>query len=84
MCHIISMPSVNIRELRDTKKLKTWLRAGKTVELRERDRVIARIVPENAPAASGTWPDFEAIAQEILGDRKLSGSALVIRERGRY
>jgi len=78
------MPSVNIRELRDTKKLKTWLRAGKTVELRERDRVIARIVPENAPAASGTWPDFEAIAQEILGDRKLSGSALVIRERGRY
>jgi antitoxin (DNA-binding transcriptional repressor) of toxin-antitoxin stability system len=78
------MPSVNMRQLRDTKKLKTWLRAGKTVELRERDRVIARIVPENAPAASGNWPDFEAIAQGILGDRKLSGSDLVIRERGRY
>jgi len=83
MCHIVSMPSVNIRQLRDTKKLKTWLRAGKTVELRERDRVIARIVPENAPAASD-WPDFEAIAKEILGDRRLSGSDLVIRERGRY
>jgi antitoxin (DNA-binding transcriptional repressor) of toxin-antitoxin stability system len=39
--------------LRDTKKLKTWLRAGKTVELCERDRVIARIVPENAPTATG-------------------------------
>jgi antitoxin (DNA-binding transcriptional repressor) of toxin-antitoxin stability system len=85
MCHIVFMPSVNMRQLRDTKKLKTWLRAGKTVELRERDRVIARIVPENArPAVSGSWPDFEAIAKEILGERRLSGSDLVIRERGRY
>ncbi|MGA6980790.1 MAG: hypothetical protein WCC95_09460 [Candidatus Sulfotelmatobacter sp.] len=79
------MPSVNMRQLRDTKKLKTWLRAGKTVELRERDRVIARIVPENpAPTASGNWPDFEAIAKEIFGDRRLSGSDLVIKERARY
>ncbi len=50
MCHILwhnyLMPSVNIRELRDTKRLKAWLRAGKTVELRERDELIARIVPE--------------------------------------
>ena len=84
MCHIKLMPSVNIRQLRDTKKLKTWLRAGKTVELRERDRVIARIVPENAPAASENWPDFEAIAKEILGGRRLSGSDLVISDRGRY
>jgi antitoxin (DNA-binding transcriptional repressor) of toxin-antitoxin stability system len=85
MCHIVFMPSVNMRQLRDTKKLKTWLRAGKTVELRERDRVIARIVPHHArPAAPGDWPDFEAIAKEILGDRRLSGSDLVIRERGRY
>ena len=84
MCHIIFMPSVNMRQLRDTKKLKTWLRAGKTVELRERDRVIARIVPENAVESHGSWPDFEAIGKEIFGDRKLSGSDLVIRERGRY
>ncbi len=84
MCHITSIPSVNLRQLRDTKKLKTWLRAGKTVELRERERVIAHIVPQNAPAASGNWPDFHAIAMEIFGDRMLSGSDLVIRERGRY
>ena len=30
------MPSVNLRQLRDTKRLKSWLRAGKIVELRER------------------------------------------------
>ena len=40
------MPSVNIRQLRDTRRLKAWLRAGKTVELREREKLIARIVPE--------------------------------------
>ena len=78
------MPSVNMRQLRDTRRLKTWLRAGKTVELKERDRVIARIVPQNAPAAQGNWPDFEALAKEIIGDRVLSGADLVIEERGRY
>ncbi len=77
------MPSVNIRQLRDTRRLKTWLRAGKTVELKERNRVIAHIVPENAPAAQGNWPDFEALAKEIIGNRVLSGSDLLIKERGR-
>ena len=85
MCHIVSMPSVNIRQLRDTKKLKAWLRAGKTVELRERDRVIARIVPEsNQPATPVQWPDFATRAKEILGDRILPGADIVIEERGRY
>lgn len=83
MCHSDTMPSVNIRQLRDTRRLKTWLRAGKTVELRERNRVIAHIVPETAPTARGDWPDFEALAKEIIGDRVLSGSDLLIRERGR-
>jgi antitoxin (DNA-binding transcriptional repressor) of toxin-antitoxin stability system len=76
------MPSVNMRQLRETRRLKAWLRAGKTVELRERDRVIARIVPENAPAAPGNWPDFEARAKEILGDRILPN--LILEDRGRY
>ena len=84
MCHIEHMPSVNIRQLRDTKRLKSWLRAGKTVELRERDRLIARIVPERTPVVQGNWPDFEALAKEIIGDRLLSGADLLIEERGRY
>ena len=41
MCHNVTMPSVNLRQLRDTRRLKAWLRAGNTVELRERERVIA-------------------------------------------
>lgn len=78
------MPSVNIRQLRDTKRLKGWLRAGKTVELRERDKVIARIVPDGQPSQPDDWPDFAAMRKEILGDRVVPGSKLVIKERGRY
>jgi len=46
--------NIDIRQLRDTRKLKAWLRAGKTVELRERDKVIARIVPPTQQEARGS------------------------------
>jgi len=78
------MPSVNIRQLRDTRRLKAWLRAGKIVELRERDQIIARIVPQRQDEKPAKWPDFAARAKEIFGDRILSGADIVIEERGRY
>jgi len=78
------MPSVNMRELRDTRRLKAWLRAGKTVELRERDRVIGRIVPAGSTPRARQWPDFAARQKAIFGDRILPGADLVIQERGRY
>ena len=85
MCHIIFMPSVNMRQLRDTKRLKSWLRAGKTVELRERDRLIARIVPEKEIRRQPVeWPDFAARRKQIFGDRLLSIVDDLINDRGRY
>ena len=84
MCHNISMPSVNLRQLRDTRRLKAWLRAGNTVELRERDRVIARIVPEKAQEKPGKWPDFEARRKKIFGNRVIPIVDDLIRDRGRY
>ena len=78
------MPSVNIRQLRDARRLKAWLRAGRTVELRERDHVIVRIVPYRPVALSRVWPDFSALRREIIGDRVLPGTDLLIEERGRY
>jgi len=78
------MPSMNLRQLRDTRRLKAWLRAGKTVELREREQVIARIVPEGSPPGPSKWPDFAARRKAILGDRVLPGADLLIEERGRY
>ena len=78
------MPSVNIRQLRDTRRLKAWLRAGKTVELRERDRLIARIVPENEERPKPVaWPDFAARQREIFGDRVLNAVDDFLRYRHR-
>ena len=72
------MPSVNLRQLRDTRQLKAWLKAGKTVELRERDRVLGRIVPEETEKKPVEWPDFEARARAIFGDRVLNALLRVI------
>ena len=84
MCHIEDMHSLNIRQLRDTRRLKSWLRQGNTVELRERDKVIAHIVPEKNEEKPVQWPDFAARAKKIFGDRALPGADIVIEERGRY
>jgi len=78
------MSSLNLRQLRDTRLLKSWLRAGKTVELRERNQVIARIVPEPTVSGPPAMPDFAARRKKIFGNRILPGADLVISERGRY
>lgn len=76
------MPSVNLRQLRDTRQLKAWLRAGETVELRERDRVLAKIVPERPDTKPKEWPDFAARLKEMWGDRVFDNQAILdeIRE----
>jgi antitoxin (DNA-binding transcriptional repressor) of toxin-antitoxin stability system len=75
------MHSVNLRQLRDTRQLKAWLKAGETVELRERDKVLGRIVPDSTPEPSAAWPDFAARRKAIFGDRILPGADLLIEER---
>lgn len=68
------MPSINLRQLRDTRQLKAWLAAGQTVELRERNRVLGLVTPPpaNQPKQPAEWPDFEARAKAIFGDRVTS------------
>lgn len=76
---------MNIRQLRDTKRLKAWLRAGQTVELRERDHVIAHIVPAGGRRKRVKWPDFAALRKEIFGDRVLPTNIVIEeREKSRY
>ncbi len=84
MCHIILMPSVNMRQLRDTRRLKAWLRAGKTVELRDRDKPIARIVPEKQEEKPVKYPDFAARRKKIFGDRVFTIVDDLIKDRGRF
>ena len=83
---VVPKLSINLRQLRDTKRVKELLRAGKTVELRERDRVIGRIVPQDPPSKQVEWPDFGARAKKILRGRRVPGADLLIeeREKSRY
>jgi len=78
------MPITNMRGLRDTRQIKAWLRAGELIEIRDRNEVIGRILPEKKKGNSKDWPDFEARAKKLFGNRILPGADLVIEERGRY
>jgi antitoxin (DNA-binding transcriptional repressor) of toxin-antitoxin stability system len=82
--HFVSqcvMQSVNLRQLRDTRQLKEWLAAGETVELRERDRVLAKIVPERPDDRPREWPDFEARLKEMWGDRVFPAVDTLLEDR---
>lgn len=78
------MPAVNMRQLRDTRRLKAMLRAGKTVDLRERNHVIARIIPQSASRKRVALPDFGALRKATFGKRVFPGADLLIEQRGRF
>jgi hypothetical protein len=75
---------MNMRELRDTRKLKALLRAGKSVELRDRNLVIGHIVPESHSKEPKEWPDFEGQMKEIFGDRVLTAVDDFLEDRHRW
>jgi antitoxin (DNA-binding transcriptional repressor) of toxin-antitoxin stability system len=75
------MPSVNLRQLRDTRQLLIWLEAGEVVELRKRNLVVARIVPESPRIGSVKMPDFAARRRAIFGNRVLTPVADLIADR---
>ncbi|UWZ86617.1 hypothetical protein [Occallatibacter riparius] len=80
------MPSIDLRQLRDTRKLKRWLRAGQTVEVRERNEVIGDLIPRPPSAAPTRLPDFAARLKEDFGDRLIPAvdTLLESRENSRY
>jgi antitoxin (DNA-binding transcriptional repressor) of toxin-antitoxin stability system len=78
------MPTMNMRELRDTRKLKAWLRAGKSIELRDRNQVVGRIVPETKAPAPKELPDFEARRKKLFGDRVFNADDFLQDRHGRY
>jgi antitoxin (DNA-binding transcriptional repressor) of toxin-antitoxin stability system len=75
------MPSVNLRQLRDTRQLLAWLEAGEVVELRKRNRIVARIVPETPRTKPVEWPDFAARLKRNFGDRVIPAVEMLIEDR---
>jgi hypothetical protein len=70
-----------MRGLRDTQKLKALLRQGKSIDLRDRNRVIGRIIPETSEAPEVEWPDFAARLKSIFGDQVLNAVDDLIKDR---
>ena len=81
------MRRVSIRDLRYRfPEVERLIRAGATVELTRRRKVIARIQPSGHDGAVSKRPDFAAMLLRIYGRRTLrvSGAQLISRERDRY
>jgi len=70
---------MGLRELRNTRQLKNWLRRGETVELREHNRPIAIISP--APPEKFALPDFAARTRAIFGGKRLPAVKWLIEDR---
>jgi prevent-host-death family protein len=76
--------TVSMRELQQNlKAVVARVERGDTVELTRRRRVVARLVPAAEARPVPPWPDLEARARAIFGDRILSpgASELLIQER---
>ena len=75
------MESITLRQLRNTKQVKDWLRAGVHIEVRERGEVLGDLVPRTPPRPEIAWPDFAARLKRNFGDRILPGADLLIEDR---
>lgn len=76
------MHSITLRQLRDTKQVKAWLRAGEPIEVRERGEVIGDLVPRTPPRLQpAQWPDFEARLRSQFGDRMTTAVDDLIADR---
>jgi hypothetical protein len=81
------MQSITLRQLRDTRQVKAWLKAGVQIEVRERNEVLGDLVPRTPPRLSAVkWPDFGVRLKKQFGDRVLTSVADLIadRESSRY
>ena len=74
---------ITMRGLRDTRKLKALLKAGKSIRLRDRDHVVGRIVPPQTEGPA-ELPDFEARHRELFGDQVFDAEDFLRDRHGRF
>jgi hypothetical protein len=76
------MQSITLRQLRDTRQVKAWLKAGVQIEVRERKEVLGDLVPRTPPTPRPVeWPNFAARRRAIFGDRVFPIVEDLIRDR---
>jgi prevent-host-death family protein len=77
--------SVSVRELQQNlKRVMARVEGGETIEVTRRRRPVARLAPVRAARSHTPWPDLEARARGVFGDRIIrpGGAGLVIEDRG--
>jgi len=80
------MRDVSVRELqREIRAILDRVEHGESVAITRRGRPVARLVPAKRPR-SKPWPDLNARARRVFGDRRVvpSPSEQVSHERGDY
>ena len=71
----MSKGSVSIRELQQNlRRVMTRVERGETVEITRRRRPVACLAPVRSPVPLSTWPDLDARARAVFGDRTISPS----------
>ena len=81
------MKRATVRDLRyDFPKVEKMLADGEPVEITKRKRVIARMVPPDAPASAPPIPDFLGRMKKIYGNRllQISWVDFLAERKGRY
>ena len=77
--------SVSIRELQQNlKRVMARVERGQVIEVTRRRRPVARLAPVRATAPVSPWPDLDARAQAVFGDRILTpgASEVLVESRG--
>jgi len=77
--------SVSVRELQQNlKRVMARVERGETVEVTRRRRPVARLAPVKPAGPTSAWPDLEARARAVFGDRIVipGASQAVVDDRG--
>jgi prevent-host-death family protein len=77
--------TVSVRELQQNlKRVMALVERGQEIEVTRRHRPVARLTPVRLMATPRPWPDLDARAKSVFGDRIVqpSASEVVIDGRG--
>ncbi len=75
-------PSISVRELQQNlKRVMARVERGQVIEVTRRRRPVAQLAPVRATAPVAPWPDLDARARAVFGDRILTpGASEVLAE----
>lgn len=77
--------TVSVRELQQNlKRVMARVERGEVVEVTRRRRPVARLAPVRPTGPLSAWPDLDARARSVFGDRVITpgGAEVVIEDRG--